>query len=137
MHFSGLWQGEHSSALPLPEAGMGLLCPSPFQGHNTESTHPVGAPFVGLWPIDLKAYSPDGGADLNQFPHSKAWEFFQFRYPCSFCDSRDLATPLFYLGFCATSPLSTFQQGYLSWSRLLKVMILSSRAISLSGNQLR
>ena len=59
------------------------------------------------------------------------------RHPCSFCDPVNPETTLCHPGFCPASPPEHLSGRDVShWSRFLKVLILHSRAISLSGSWL-
>ena len=78
--------------------------------------------------------STPGLPDCSLSPSPMVGNSSTFRHPHSFCDPEDPETTL---GFCLTSPPEHLSDQDVSYqSRLLKVLILLSIAISLSGSWL-
>lgn len=119
-------------------------CGLPSRGRQRITVFmPFSGPLHGELPLDcatIPVYgessweSPTGLADHNWVPHSNAWKLCWFRYPRSSCNPGDPKTALSYLGLCPTSPSEHSSDKVISqWHIILKVLILHTGAISLSG----
>ena len=91
----------------------------------------------GLWQHWAESPFP-GSLIVACFPAQMLGNSATLRYPHSFCDPRDPETTLSLLGFCPALPSEHLSgRDIPPWNRLIKVPILHSTAISLSGNHLK
>ena len=112
------------------EQGLSVLLLLP--GSLLRKRSPDGAEIQGLWQ-HLAERPRQGSLIVASFPSSMLVNSATLRHPRSFCDPRDPETTLSHLGFCPTQPPEHLSGRDIPHrSRLLKVLILFSAAVSLS-----